>query len=370
MKIKRRTDIEIDPVFAVGGEAGRDGIDGRNGADGRDGVDGRVGVDGVSRSFNPRGEYRSGQSYAPLDVVRENDATYVCLVETTTSPPGKAWQLLVRDGEDGEDGIGQRGPRGLAGDSAATDLTLVFDDTARAGQVVTLSCPNHCRLANGLSYYTSANILGVAVADTLAGSTGKVRTLGLLKLRDWTLVTGSQTLRPRAYYSFVGRGMLTTSAEPENTSIKWPLGSAISEDTLLVMPIGSIYIRSNAPLVAPCLSTLPKGSPIYLASETHIDAANSVGDGTWRVAGVLVDDVEAGADATYKQSVEITKADWSDVLESEATLLTPNAQYYLSDTPGKLTTDDVDRLYIGKASSSTKLKVSVGDSSPDYYLVT
>ena len=365
MKIKRRTDIEIDPVFAVGGDAGvagDRGIQGERGERGVDGVAGERGVDG--RSFNPRGEYRSGQVYQPLDVVRANGSSFVCTAETTAAPPSKAWQLLVRDGEDGEDGIGQRGPRGLAGDSAATDLTLVFDDTARAGQVVALSCPNHCRLANGLSYTRCSNILGVAIADTLAGSTGKVRTVGLLKLRDWTLVTGSATLQPRAYYSFIGRGMLTTSAEPENTAIKWTLGSAISEDTLLLLPVGNIYVRETSPITAPCLSALPKGTPVYLASDTHVDAADMVDN--WEVAGVLVEDT--GTDATYKQRATVTKSDWSDVLESEDTLLTPSTQYYLSDTPGKLTTDDVDRLFIGKASSPTAMKVNVGDSTPNHYL--
>lgn len=353
---------------------GKDGRDGTDGKDGRDGAPGKEGADGSG--FTLRGEWRR-REYHSGDVVTHEGNSWVCVAESTLSEPSSssgAWQLLAakgKDGRDGEDGIGQRGRRGPAGESVATDLELVFDNTAKAGQVVELSSPNHCRVANGLSYYRCGNILGLVVSDTLSGSTGKVRTVGLLTLPDWSEATGSQSLCPRNYYAFHGYGKLTRDGQPENTAIKWTLGSAISSDTLLINSgFAGIHIQSVHPITAPCLSTLPKGSPVYLATQTQVDAATMFGENSyWQVAGVLIDDVEVGGDATYKQNVKITKDDWSDVLESADTLLVANSKYYLADTPGKLTTDSDDRLFIGKAETTKRLAVDVGDDTPDYPIV-
>lgn len=356
--------------------ASLDGKDGKDGVDGKDGqsIVGPKGADGSGLTL--RGEWRR-REYHSGDVVTHEGNSWVCVAESTRSEPtetSRNWSLLAakgKDGRDGEDGVGQRGRRGPAGDSAATDLELVFDETARAGQVVELSSPNHCRIANGLSFYRCSRILGLTVDDTLGGSTGKVRTVGLLKLRDWTEVIGCQSLRPRGYYTFRAYGKLTPDGQPDNTAIKWGIGTAISEDTLLIMPSGHTYIDGVNAITAPCLSTLPKGAPVYLANQTQVDAATMFGDNYfWQVAGLLVDDVEAGGDATYQQTVKITKDDWSDVLESADTLLVANTKYYLADTPGKLTTDSEDRLFIGKAETTKRLAVHVGDDTPDYPLVT
>jgi hypothetical protein len=357
------------------------GLNGRDGADGRDGKPGKdaIAKDGTpGASFVWIGEWINRRRYKPLECVRHDNASWVAIRESQGREPGEAssyWDLLVVDGragKPGEDGGGgQRGRRGPAGDSAATDLELVFDETAKAGQVVELSSPNHCRVANGLSFYRCRNILGLAVADTLGGSTGKVRTIGLLTLRDWSEVIGCESLRPRSYYAFHNYGKLTTDGQPENTAIKWTLGSAISDDTFLVNSgFAGIHLMNTRPITAPCLSTLPKGAPVYLATQTEVDAATMFGDNSyWKVAGVLVDDVEAGGDATYKGMVDITKDDWSDVLESADTLLVVNTKYYLADTPGKLTTDSEDRLFIGEAETTKRLAVDVGDDSPDYPIV-
>lgn len=357
-------------AFAFAGPPGRDGKDGTAGRDGRDGV----GKDG--QGFALRGEWKRHNTYERGDVVTHEGSSYVAKVESMRrEPPDAAWQLLAAVGDRGargergeQGGGGQRGRRGPAGDSAATDLEMVFDETAKAGQVVELSGPDRCRVANGLSLYRCGRILGLAVDDTLGGSKGKVRTIGLLKLRDWSQVTGCESLRPRSYYTFHNYGKLTTDHQPENTVMKWGMGFAISDDTLLVSTVDA-YVDGVSVITAPCLSTLPKGAPVYLATQTQVDAATMFGDNHyWQVAGVLVDDVEAGQDASYRHIGKITKDDWSDVLESADTLLVANTKYYLADTPGKLTTDSVDRLFIGKAESTKRLTVHVGDDTPNYNL--
>lgn len=346
------------------GKDGRNGFDGRNG---RDGVDGKPGDAG--QSFNLRGEYRRGRNYAALDVVEHDGSSYAAKVDTKSEPPSRDWQLLAARGKDSEvsDAIvyTQRGRPGRDGTGLA-DVELLFEETANAGQVVRSSGDGKCAITNGLNYFTCTESFGLAVASTPAGSRGLVRTMGLLTLPDWTLIVGSASLVAGRPYALEGYGGL--SSRPCNVSVFIPVGVAIKSDTLLISPEqASRYIKSNADLVAPSVSTLPKGTPVYLATFNTVDAASHLVD--WWVAGVLMADVEAGQEATYRRSAVIARDDWSPLLESGDTLLVANQEYYLSDTPGKLTADDVNRLFIGKAKNTTTLSVHVGDSTPDVPLV-
>lgn len=364
MKIKYRDDLIFDPSFAL--VDGRDGVDGRNGADGVDGRDG-VGTDGTS--LNPRGEYRRGQVYHRNDLVRTDDGeVYTCLADATKSAPSsfsKSWMLLVQDGETPEAPgvVVQRGPRGRDGSSTPTDIELVFEETAIAGQVMRSSGDGLCAISNALSVYTSAKTIGLAVADTPAGHRGKVRTTGVIRRTNWAGLVGHESLCPGTFYSLNGYGAL--SPNPCNTAFLICLGLAVDAHTLLIGRYVT-YVKPTSNITAPCLSTLPKGSPVYLATVDSVDAASMPDH--WQVAGLLTADVEAGNEATYRSKFALTLDDWSSLIGE--TLLTPNASYYLADVPGMLTTDDADRLYVGRARNTTTLQVSIGDSSPDYFLST
>jgi hypothetical protein len=51
-----------------------------------------------------RGDYETGQSYAPGDCVRSGGSIWRALSATTDRPPGVTWQLLLRRARDGKDG--------------------------------------------------------------------------------------------------------------------------------------------------------------------------------------------------------------------------------------------------------------------------
>lgn len=363
MKINHRTDLIVDPIFeTIDGEDGRDGIDGANGQDGRDGHDGADG-----QGFALRGEWRP-TTYQPHDVVEHDGSSYVARVETKSEPPSKAWQLLAAKGDAGEDGIGQRGPRGQDGASAATDVEMLFEETAIAGQVVRSSGDGLCAITNALSYYTCIETVGLAVADTPAGRRGLVRTVGLITRKNWSPLTGEPQLVAGRTYILNGYGGLSPYS-PCNVAMFIPIGVAIKSDTLLISPEqSSRYTKAVSDLKAPCLSTLLKGSPVRLATADSVDVASMPDN--WQVAGVLTEDVAAGDEATYRRVATITRDDWSSLLESGDTLLVANANYYLSDTPGKFTTDDTDRLFIGKAKNAQSLRVTVGDPTPSNPIVT
>lgn len=83
-------------------------------------------------------------------------------------------------------------------------------------------------------------------------------------------------------------------------------------------------------------ATVVAGQPVYLKANTHVDLACSNASLTQKVAGVAITSVASGQAVKYNTDGKLTKTDWTSV--TGATLLTPGADYYLSDaTPGMLT---------------------------------
>lgn len=120
----RRDGVTIDagPTAPMGpaGPAGPVGDPGPAGATGATGATGPAGADGAS--FNPRGAYSSGTSYAKLDVVSFNTRNYAARVATTGNAPSGAdtdntqWQYLSGIGP-----AGAEGPPGPAGPGASDE---------------------------------------------------------------------------------------------------------------------------------------------------------------------------------------------------------------------------------------------------------
>lgn len=63
-----------------------------------------------------KGEYDSTKTYTRLDAVTYQGSSYVCLADTSSTPPSDSWQVLAQKGTDGKDGKdGQPGHDGKDG---------------------------------------------------------------------------------------------------------------------------------------------------------------------------------------------------------------------------------------------------------------
>ena len=267
-----------------------------------------------------------------------------------------------RDGRDGEPGPrGPRGPRGRAGqireyyssttrrvvEGVNSDIELAFLEDAPAGTALYLEYDDFCGVANALSKWRLLPFIGFAVNDTIGGSRGLVRTAGVISV--------PQTLSAGWNYFLGGYGALGGGS---NVAAVVEAGVSLDHHRLLIRP--SVHHITDDVLTAD-LSAGLKGQVVTLVGPTTLALADR--DVNWQACGVLTADVVDGV-ATYCGIGSVTQPDWSAVLEDESTTLTPNANYYGSDTPGKLTTDSVNRLFIGVAKSTTKLDVSIGSPPP------
>lgn len=64
--------------------------------------------------LTPKGEYDSTKTYTRLDAVTYQGSSYVCLADTSSTPPSESWQLLADKGADGQPGKdGQPGSPGV-----------------------------------------------------------------------------------------------------------------------------------------------------------------------------------------------------------------------------------------------------------------
>ena len=68
-----------------------------------------------------KGEYDSTKTYTRLDAVTYQGSSYVCLADTSSTPPSDSWQVLAQKGTDGKDGKdGQPGHDGKDGKDGQT----------------------------------------------------------------------------------------------------------------------------------------------------------------------------------------------------------------------------------------------------------
>ena len=330
-----------DPSCA--GPPGRDGAEGVGiaGPPGRDGADGPPGAPGV-RWLGP---WKRGRVYEPGNAVSLLGESWIAVASTNMKPGvGKGWQLMAAKGDQGEQG--ERGPAGRAGatyisrsvrrENTSNDIELLFLEDAHAGEAIYLEEEDRCGVTNTLSHWRSKTFIGFAVSDTIGGSRGLVRTAGL--------ITVPQTLSAGWNYFLNGRGTLCTSADGVAAVVH--AGVAVRSDALLIRP--EVLRITNDILTAN--GSGPKGAPVVLTGPNSIGLASMPND--WQVVGVLTED--ASGTASFAALADIVQSDWSAVLEDESTTLTLG-KYYLSDVPGRITTESVGRMFIGIAKSATKL---------------
>lgn len=65
--------------------------------------------------LTPKGEYDSTKTYTRLDAITYKGSSYVCLADTSDTPPTANWQLLADKGATGD--VGPQGPKGDKGDT-------------------------------------------------------------------------------------------------------------------------------------------------------------------------------------------------------------------------------------------------------------
>ena len=332
--------VAAPPDPSCAGPPGRDGIDGERGADGRDGT---PGADG--QSIRWMGPHKRGRVYHPGEAVSLAGESWIAVANTNVRPgQTKSWQLLAAKGDQGDQG--ERGPAGSAGatyisrkvtrENTSNDIELAFLEDAHAGEAIYLEEEDKCAVANTLSHWRSKTLIGFAVNDTVGGSRGLVRAAGLIVV--------PQVLSPGWNYFLHGRGGLCTSGE--GVSVVVHAGVAVRSDTLLIRP--EVYHFTRDVLTAN--GSGPKGAPVYLSGPDSVELASMPVN--WQVVGVLTED--ASGTASFAALADIVQADWSAVTEDESTTLTPG-NYYLSDTPGRITTESAGRKFIGVAKSTTKL---------------
>ncbi|WP_428308184.1 hypothetical protein [Lacipirellula sp.] len=307
------------------------------GADGVAGRDGRNGVDGVGWRF--KGAWRSNAEYIPNDVVSFEGESWLVIKAVSKSRPdtSKSFALVAAKGEAGRDGKSSYSTtRLIRENTASNDIELAFLEDAHAGEAIYVEEGDKCGVANTLSHWRTKTLIGFAVHDTPANTRGLVRTAGL--------ITVPQTLSPGWNYFLSGRGGLCTSGE--GVSVVVHAGVAVRSDTLLIRPEVLHFTRD----VLTANGSGPKGAPVYLSGPDSVGLASMPDD--WQVVGVLTED--ASGTASFAALANVTQSDWSAVTEDESTTLTPG-RYYLSGTPGRITTESEGRRFIGVAKSTTKL---------------
>jgi hypothetical protein len=233
-------------------------------------------------------------------------------------------------------------------EATASDIELSFLEDAHAGEAIYLEEEDKCGVTNTLSHWRSTTFIGFAVNDTIGGSRGLVRVSGLVSV--------PQTLSPGWNYFLSGRGALCTSADGVAAVIR--AGIAVRSNTLLIQPQVLRYTRD----VFTANGNGPRGAPVYLAGPDSVELASMPVN--WQVVGVLTED--ASGTATFAALADIVQSDWSAVLEDESTTLTLG-NYYLSDVPGRITTESTGRKFIGVAKSATKL--AFGSEGDERYIV-
>lgn len=217
------------------GPAGNDGASsttpGPRGRDGADGQRGERGADG--RSITPRGSYRVGETYQPLDVVTFNGSSWLATSETTRRP-GRSpdWQLLASRGDDG--GSATVRIRESSG------VVSIFDDAAEIGFALRVSSPDHVGLASAAALET-ATVCGLASGDN------EFKFGGTIERTDWTPVVGTTLLEPGAtYYLSTVPGKLSTVAPSGDGQWVVAVGLAITHRVLSIeieQPIGRTEIE-------------------------------------------------------------------------------------------------------------------------------
>lgn len=184
--------VTADPLWTV--ETPLNGADGRDGMDGKDGHDG-IGVDGAS--LNPRGDFHIGEIYRRNDLVREDDASYVCLADATKSvpsPQSKSWMLLCRDGETPETPEvvihAQRSRSAEPTPFTGNTVKAVFDSAAVRGNVVRVSGTRRVDLA--LAHGSDAPALAIGLSNGAygPGQQGSYTTSGPFTCEAWNFTPG------------------------------------------------------------------------------------------------------------------------------------------------------------------------------------
>lgn len=114
----------------------------------------------------------------------------------------------------------------VAGSSPEQGASAETDESVQKGQPIYLKSNGHLGLSwgSGIGY----SCIGVAIGDFLPGFACQFKTLGIITLNSWTVVTGSDFLSPsQTYYlDAINAGRLTMI--PPETGYLVAVGKALS----------------------------------------------------------------------------------------------------------------------------------------------
>lgn len=145
---------------------------------------------------------------------------------------GDVGDMLVRNSDGGLSFATPPAPTNVVAESISSTNRSV--STIQAGQP--------CAIYSGGLGFVPANAtdntlmaVGLAQAAIAPTAAGIVQTSGPLQLSDWTAVTGTATLSPRAkYWLDVTAGRLTSTPPSARGNVLQPIGEAVASDTLLI----------------------------------------------------------------------------------------------------------------------------------------
>lgn len=154
------------------------------------------------------------------------------------------------------------------------------------------------------------------------------------------------------------RGSRTINASPSYLSYDQLVGEVIAaQERILELETGG-----SEALSAESDETISAGSPIVVLPNGHLANAQNSDPARYRVAGLMLVDVEPSFAGLYTTDSTVSLEDWSPVTGTAT--LSVGQQYFLSDVIGQLTTTAPTSagqyvVRVGVAISSSTMAVEV-----------
>lgn len=155
------------------------------------------------------------------------------------------------------------------------------------------------------------------------------------------------------------RGSRNLEIDPQHPSYDQIVAEVIAVQQYAAGLVGGL----TDPYEAEAGVDLEEGMPVYIDGTGRLQKGRNDIVAGYQIAGLMVADVAAMVSGSYISDGPIEKLDWTSVAGTAS--LTRGAIYYLSNTPGMITTTapTADGYYVvpvGRAQSETILDIELG----------